>query len=131
MNKKQNMKIYKKENKMKVIVNVMMVVALSIFSYAVFAGPGHGHSHGPRVKISKQEVESIAEKGKLDLVEKGKIASSWKSKKVTSSEIKSFSGKDEWVVVFKNGEEKDKEKSTLYIFVSLYGQYIAANFTGK
>lgn len=37
----------------------------------------------------------------------------------------------EWKFTFKNLAEKDAAKQTLYVFYSLAGHLIAANFTGK
>jgi hypothetical protein len=34
-------------------------------------------------------------------------------------------------VSFKNPSAKDKAKETLYVFMTLPGNYIAANFTGQ
>ena len=38
--------------------------------------------------------------------------------------------KKEWVVVFTNEKVKDPKEKMLYIFLTLDGQYIAANYTG-
>ena len=37
----------------------------------------------------------------------------------------------EWKLTFKNPAEKDATKQTLYMFYTLTGNFIAANFTGK
>ena len=37
----------------------------------------------------------------------------------------------EWVVEFANGTAPDKTKQTPYLFYTLDGYYVAANFTGK
>ena len=118
---------------MKVLINLMIVVSISTVSLTAQAGPhnGHGHSHGPSVKVSKSKVEKIAKAQLMNLIGKSKIDKSWKDKKISSSEIKEYGGRKEWVVAFKNKDEKDKSKATLYVFVSLKGELIASNFTGK
>jgi Family of unknown function (DUF6488) len=37
----------------------------------------------------------------------------------------------EWKFTFKNPAEKDTSKQSLYMFYTLTGNFIAANFTGK
>jgi hypothetical protein len=37
----------------------------------------------------------------------------------------------EWKVAFKDPGAKDKSKETLYMFFTMTGNFIAANFTGK
>ncbi|CKT62042.1 Uncharacterised protein [Mycobacterium tuberculosis] len=37
----------------------------------------------------------------------------------------------EWKVSFKNAAVTEANKSTLYVFLSLPGNYIASNFSGK
>jgi len=116
---------------MKVLINLVIAASISAVSLSALAGPGHGHSHGPSVKVSKSKVEKVASAQVLNLIGKSKIAKSWKDKSIASSEIKEFGGRKEWVVTFKNKDEKDKSKATLYVFVSLKGELIASNFTGK
>ena len=65
------------------------------------------------------------------LVNKGVIDKSWKGTKPVKAEKKAFAKGPEWVVSFKNDKVKDKTKQTLYIFYSLDGHYIAANYSGK
>ena len=109
---------------------------LSLSPIAVFAGAdhdhghedGHSHSHDP---VNQSQAEQMAIKSVEQLVEKGKIDSSWKSVKVAKSEKKKFGNNLEWVVSFHNDKMSDTSKQTLYVFMSLTGEYIAANYTGK
>ena len=108
----------------------------ALCSPVVFAGAnhdhghddGHSHSHDP---VSQSQAEEAAVKRVEKLVSKRKIADSWKGIKVAGSEKKKFGDKEEWVVSFKNDKVSDPNKQTLYIFLSLTGDYIAANFTGQ
>ncbi len=108
----------------------------ALCSPVVFAGEnhdhghddGHSHSHDP---VSQSQAEEAAVKRIEKLVSKRKIADSWKDAKVVGAEKKKFGNKEEWVVSFKNENVSDPGKQTLYIFLSLTGDYIAANFTGK
>ena len=112
------------------IQTIIFTLVLSIFSLAAVAGAGHdhGHSHEP---ASQSQVEVTAINSVANLADKGKIDKSWKSIGVTKSEKKKFSGNMEWVVSFKNESISDPAKKTLYIFLTLGGEYIAANHTGK
>lgn len=89
---------------------------------------GHSHSHGT---ISGEEAAIRASMKIEQLIEKGKIPASWSSLNASSVEKKSFSQGPEWVVVFKNPKVSDAAKQTLYIFFSMDGHYIAANYTGN
>ncbi|MEW8042478.1 MAG: DUF6488 family protein [Candidatus Thiodiazotropha endolucinida] len=114
------------------IKSLFLCLVLTFLPIAVFAGEGHdhghGHSHGPAtedraIKIATNVVSNIANKGIIE--------ESWKSVRATKAEQKEFSGKKEWVVIFKNDKVTDAAKQKLYIFLSLEGKYLAANYTGK
>ena len=97
---------------------------------SVVAGPGHdhSHSHGP---VSSEEASKKALKKLKQLVSAGKIDSSWGSVSPTSVEQKTYSKGPEWVVTFKNNQVSDASKQTLYLFYTLDGRYLAANYTGN
>lgn len=65
-----------------------------------------------------------------DLIDKKKLTQDWAEAEITSTDKKIYTGNTEWVVVFFNNQADDKDKQTLYIFLSLAGEYIAVNFTG-
>lgn len=108
------------------------VFALSFLFTATpaISGPGHdhGHSHDP---VSSETAGKRAAKKVAQLAEKGKIDSSWSGLAAASVEKKTFSKGPEWVITFKNDKVSDKSKQTLYLFYSLDGNYIAANYTGN
>lgn len=121
------------------IFKIAVVVLPLVFVMPLQAGSGHahnpdgshsarGHSHGP---ISASRATHKAEHKVKQLVKKGKISKSWESAKAVGAEKKNFGKGEEWVVMFRNKQEIDKSKQTLYVFYSLDGHYIAANFTGK
>ena len=91
-------------------------------------GNGHGHSHGP---VDAHTVANRASIVVNKLVEDEKIDASWSGTKPASVEQKTYSGQKEWVITFKNDKVKDKSKQALYLFFSLNGNYIAANYTGQ
>ena len=106
------------------------------FVSPVFAGGGHSHdmngghnnSSGP---ITEEKAKSKATRTMQNLTLRGVINKSWTSSKLLKAEKKNFSKGIEWVISFKNESVTNKAKQTLYIFYSLDGHYIAANYTGK
>lgn len=110
---------------------VVTLCTLSLAATPVFSGPGapgHEHSHGP---ISAEAAQEKATKQVADLVTKGKLDPSWNNIKPSKAEQKTFAKGAEWVVEFVNSAAADKTKQTLYVFYTLDGHYLAANFTGK
>ena len=116
---------------MKHLIIVALISTLFI-STQVLAGAGHdhghGHSHGP---VSVDVVVAKAVKKVKQLANTKKIDASWTSAKSTGVEKKTFGKGLEWVVSFKNVKVKDATKQSLYVFFTLDGHYIAANYTGK
>ena len=114
---------------MKILATTLVLSSL-FFCAPVIAGAGHdhGHSHAP---VTKETAEKNAEKAITSLVATGKIDKSWASITASSSEKKDFSGRSEWVVIFINEKITDAAEQKLYIFLTLSGEYIAANYTGN
>ena len=107
-----------------------------LFTVPVFAGPGHDHSHGPghshsHEPVSADEATNRATQILNQLVGKRRIHPSWSTAKVMGVEQKTYAHGPEWVIKFKNDKLGDASKQTLYIFFSLDGHYIAANYTGN
>lgn len=103
---------------------------LSLLTMPAFSGPGHDHSHS-HAAITAQGVEQKAAKQVAALIAKGKVDKGWSAIKPTKSYQKTFEKGQEWVVEFTNSAAPDKTKQTLYLFYTLDGHYVAANFTGK
>lgn len=114
------------------IYSLIFSLILTFLPAAVFAGGGHnhghGHSHGP---ATEQQAIYVATNVVSNIADKGIIEASWKSVEATSAEQKEFSGQKEWVVIFNNEKLADTAKQKLYIFLTLEGKYLAANYTGK
>lgn len=124
---------------MKKLSVITLFLAAMAFATAAQAGSGHthdkdgghsnhGHSHGP---VSIDAVKGKAMRMLTGLVKKGVIDKSWEGTQPAKAEKKMFSKGEEWVVSFNNDKVEDKSKQTLYIFYSLDGHYIAANYTGN
>ncbi len=97
----------------------MRIIRMAVIrSMAIPTGPSM-----PAAPPARQKVAQLAKKGKID--------KSWASASSVGAEKKDFGKGEEWVVTFRNDKVQDKSKQILYVFYSLDGHYIAANFTGK
>ncbi len=108
------------------IQTIILTFVLTLFSGVVSAGTDH--SHDP---VDQQQAEVNATRVVATLVSRGVIEKSWKTIRIASSEQKVFGGQTEWVVVYRNEAVSDPSKRTLYIFLTLAGEYLAANYTGQ
>jgi hypothetical protein len=114
----------------KLIITFASFAALGMSVPVLASEGGSCHFHGS--KPAKEEtVLGCAVQRKDALAASGKIDSSWKALK--HDKIEQVDGKrgKEWKVTFKNLAAKDKAKETLYVFFTLPGNFIAANFTGQ
>ena len=108
---------------------IICLVVLLIFSVTgVYAGAGH--SHGPKTEITESQASAQAVQIVTDIIKKGKLDASWAQVQPAEVQRKTIKGSPEWVITINNPGEKDPAKQKLYIFLSLYGDYIAANHTG-
>lgn len=114
-------------NTMKAAVLSLLIGATPLATFAG-AGQDHGHSHEP---VTQKQAETLATASVSQLVSSGKVDPSWKTVNVAKSEQKNFGGNMEWVISFKNEKISDPAKQTLYVLLSLDGQFLAANYTGK
>ena len=110
----------------------LLILIIALFASPAIAGSGHdhGHSHAHEA-ISSDKAISLAAKKIQQLVESGKISASWAKINTDQAEKKTFSHDPSWLVAFKNDKISDASKQTLYVFLSMEGHYIAANYTGQ
>lgn len=100
---------------------------LSLLPLALWAHGPDG-SHDP---VTQSQAEQAAIEGVASLADNKRIDSSWKVANVVKTEKKKFGESMEWVVSFKNDKITDSAKQTLYVFVTLGGEVVGANYTGK
>lgn len=113
---------------------LLLGLFFSLCSTSVMAGSdhvhdhGHSHSHAPvnQVTATTNATEIVAA-----LVKRNKLDESWAFITPSSVEKKVFNDNSEWVAVFENDKITDTDKQTLYVFLTLAGDYIAANYTGE
>ena len=105
---------------------------LSFSTFSVLAGSGHDHGHShSTTPVSQEQAQKRATEIVASYVDKDKLEKSWASIEASSIEKITVQGKPEWKVVFRNKDIQEADKQTLYVFLTLSGEYIAANFTGK
>jgi Family of unknown function (DUF6488) len=116
---------------MKKFMSIVTLIATLAVAPTAFADAGGGcHFHG-NAPVKEAVLVGCASEYKDGLVSKGKIDSSWKGVKLDKAETVEGKKMKEWKLTFKNPAEKDTTKQTLYMFYTLTGNFIAANFTGK
>ena len=109
-------------------------IILGFFSCNVMAGGSHDHGHGhshSNTPVNQETAKVNAKKIVAALAVRKKVDESWSSSTVSSVEKKVFKGNPEWVVIFDNDKVSDPTKKKLYVFLTLGGDYIAANYSGK
>jgi hypothetical protein len=116
---------------MKSLITITAFASLGfIGTSAIAGGGGNCHFHG-NAPIKESVIVGCATDRKDTLVSSGKIPATWKDVKVEKSETVEGQNMKEWKLTFKNLAEKDASKQNLYMFYSLTGNFIAANFNGK
>ena len=112
----------------RIIICLVVLLAFSVTG----AYAGSGHSHSPKTdEITESQASEQAAKIVSDIVKKGKLDASWTQAQPAAVQKKTFKNGPEWVITFNNTREKDPQKQTLYVFLSLYGDYLGANHTGS
>ena len=109
-----------------------LIIAGSLaFSLPAFAGDAADcHFHGSK-PASQEAVSGCAAQRQQALIASGKIDKSWQVIKPASFEQVDGQRGKEWKVTFKDAAAADKTKENLYMFFTVQGNFIAANFTGK
>lgn len=112
------------------IVTIASFTALGISAPAFSSPGGSCHFHGTK-PAAEATVASCAVQRKDALISSGKIDGAWKT--VKQDKVEQVDGKKgkEWKVTFKDPAAKDKTRETLYMFFTVPGNFIAANFTGQ
>lgn len=114
----------------KLLSTLVALAGLSLSGQVLASGEGDCHFHGGAL-VKQETVTDCAVKRQRALIANGKIDKTWQAIKPASPEqVEGQRGK-EWKVAFKDAAAADKSKETLYMFFTLQGNFIAANFTGK
>lgn len=119
---------------MKTLATTLVLSALLFASPVIGHGSGHGSGHEHRkvqIPVNQQVAQKKASEIVVSLVKRQKIDKSWLSTEVSSVEKKKLNGRLEWLITFTNKKTTDTDKQKLYVFLTIAGEYIAANFTGN
>ena len=118
------------KNFIKTILIILMVGVPSLY--------GHGsakHEHRTQLavdkEVSKKSIKDIAKQEIKRLTLAKKIDDSWLFTPISKMKKIQFNNAPEWVVSFNNPKIKDIAKQTVYVFISVNGKVLAANYTGK
>lgn len=111
------------------LTKTALLVILNLFVMTAMAQNGSGHYHGPR--ISEAEAKVMAKEIVNELAEVNKIDNSWALTEPGSITQRTFEGHLEWVATFQNDTIEDETRRTLYVFLTLGGEYTGANYTGQ
>lgn len=105
-------------------------ILLASSSAAQAGGGGGCHFHGNK-PAEQTTVVACATERKEALVKAGKIEAHWRA--IAQDKVEQIDGKKgkEWKVTFKDPGAKDKSKETLYMYFTVAGNFLAANFTGQ
>lgn len=118
------------------LVKIVTVLSLLV-SASAFAEGGHshgpgGHSHGAAAAVLTEDQAKEKSRAELArLVKATKLETSWNQAVFSAIEKKDVSGKQEWMVTYKNSAAAEKAKTELFVFLDLSGKFIAANHSGK
>ena len=114
------------------IKTLLLALTFGLFSITATAGGNHDHGHShSNTLINQAAAESTATKIVAKFISEKKLDKSWSSIKASSVEKISFKGDNEWQIIFVNKAVTDAKKQKLYVFLTLGGDYIAANYTGS
>ncbi|MDH5543841.1 MAG: DUF6488 family protein [Nitrospinota bacterium] len=105
---------------------------LSFFSFSAFVSNAyaHGGGHMAKAPVDEATIKENAMKIVDGLVKRDKLDKSWALIAANSIEKKVISGNSVWVAIFINDKITDNDKRKLYVFLTLGGEYVAANFEG-
>jgi Family of unknown function (DUF6488) len=112
------------------IATLILAATFGIASPALAGEGGSCHFHGSK-PAAEGTVGGCAADRKAALIKAGKLEASWQSVQASTVEAVETQKGKEWKVTFKNPAAADKTKDTLYMFFTVPGNFIAANFTGQ
>ena len=126
------MKILIKATVITALLSLTTLYAADEHNHSEHNHASHGHKHETLQKgINNSAVKKIAMKEVKRLTLAKKIPKSWKSMPVSKIGKAHYGDTNDWVVGFDNPKIKDSTKQTLYIFVSIHGKIMGANYTGN
>ncbi len=112
-------------------LSICLLILFSLSTPLAYGDEGHDHGNAPSEPISKIKAGEKAAEFVKNFSKKGKLEESWATLQAATVEQKTFKKGPEWVVTFNNPQVENKDKQTLYVFLSLSGNFLGANFSGN
>jgi hypothetical protein len=108
-------------------------LAAAALALGALAGPALAHPEHdePRMALDQASLETRAKSIVGALIERKIVEPSWATVPAADVQQRAADGAPQQVVVFRNPAVKDPAKRVLYVVLSPYGDYVAANHTGK
>ena len=108
-----------------------LTLCTALWAPTTWADPGGScHFHGKK-PATEATVSGCALQRKDNLVKTGKLDAAWSAARPASIEAVDGKKGKEWRVIYKNPAVADKAKTSLFIFFTPVGNFIAANHTGQ
>ncbi len=104
----------------------IMTLCLSFISISAQAHDGVVHD-----AVDSQTAQTNAKFVISEIIKMKKLNGSWAGIDAASAQKKMGKKNEEWVVTFNNKKIENNDEQTIYIFLTLDGHYIAANYTGS
>ena len=105
---------------------LFLILLMAILSVKAHIDPEYA-----RKKIGASKALKIATSQIERLVKEQRIGTSWLKANHLKSGMKKFGAETEWVVSFQNKNIDDLKRKKLYVFINVFGDFVAANFTGR
>lgn len=116
---------------MKRLIMAALLVLPTALPTIALADPGSScHFHGKKM-AAESVVLQCATQRKATLIETGKLEKSWAGVQQPSIDMVDGKKAKEWRVIFQNPAASDSAKTSLYLFFTPPGNFIAANHTGN
>lgn len=114
---------------------IAMVMVLSVSLTLLYGHGSANHEHKVELpileEVGKKSIKNMAKQEIKRLTLAKKIDDSWLFIPISKMKKIQFNNAPEWVVSFNNLRIEDKTKQTIYVFISVDGKVLAANYTGK
>lgn len=100
-----------------------IAICLGLVMASPSASLGHEDPSHHEQHISPRRAESIARHNIADAVRRGGLASSWSKAFTLGSEMETRKGVEYWLMELVNVEEPDEAKRSLFVLVTVTGEY--------
>jgi len=116
---------------MKHLIIAALLTLTTALPTIAMADPGSScHFHGKKM-AAESTVLQCATQRKASLIEAGKLEKNWASVQQVSIDLVDGKKSKEWRVIYKNPAATDSARTSLYLFFTPPGNFIAANHTGN